>query len=113
MKNYDAKQALSIVINCAKSYENKLNNKHFLIIYQDANKVKNCCVGFREGKSADIPVTLYREDIKKLSHPTCKVLAIFCKEYNEEHYDLCTYLSKGYAIDKLPEDIKVKIEHSY
>ena len=63
-------------------------------------------VGFRSKKSADIPVTLYREDIKKLSHPTCKVLAIFCKEYNVEQYNMCTYLSKGYAINKLPEDIR-------
>ena len=38
-------------------------------------------VGFRFGKAADIPVTLYHEDIKKLSMPTCKVVAIFSKYY--------------------------------
>ena len=37
MKNYDAKQALSVIISCAKAYNKKLNNKHFLIVYQDKN----------------------------------------------------------------------------
>lgn len=198
MKNYDAKQALSIVLSCAKAYDDKLNNKHFLIVYQDKNEIKSYCVGFRnmnylhltgiktklsaqqfysacldgklsvkdisvdtkgkvqqklavlpylsellynncmigdflncgisiradyfvgdtkavisvgfrEGKSADVPVTLYRGDIKKLSNPTCKVLAIFSKEYNMKQYNKCTYLSKGYGLDKLPEDIKVNL----
>ena len=30
-------------------------------------------VGFRNGKKVDFPVTLYKEDIRKLSHPTNKV----------------------------------------
>lgn len=34
-------------------------------------------VGFRTGKSVDFPVTLYNEDIRKLTQPTCKVLVIF------------------------------------
>lgn len=198
MKNYDIRQALPIIIGCAKTYNEKLNNKHFLIVYQDKNVIKSCCVGFRdmnylhltgvktklsaqqfysaclegklsikdisvdtkgkvqqklavlpylsellyhncmigdfinsgitiradyfvgdtkavisvgfrEGKVADVPVSLYRENVKKLSHPTCKVLAIFRKEYSMECYDVCTYLSKGYTIDKVPEDIKEKL----
>jgi len=198
MKNYDAKQALSIVLSSAKAYDNKLNNKHFLIVYQDNKDIKTCCVGFRdmnflhltgiktklsaqqfysacldgklsvkdinvdtkgkvqqklavlpylpellyhncmigdfinnglsiradyfvgdtkavisvgfrEGKSVDVPVTLYREDIKKLSNPTCKVLSIFSKEYNMKQYNKCTYLSKGYSSDKLPEELKVNL----
>ena len=32
-------------------------------------------VGFRFGKNADFPVTLYKEDVRKLSQPTNKVLA--------------------------------------
>lgn len=201
MKNYDKKQALQIILRCAKAYDDKLNNKHFKIVYQDGDVNKMCCVGFRDmnflhltgvktklsaqqfyaaclagklsindidvdskgkvqqklavlpylselsyhncmvgdfinsgiairtdyfvgdtravisvgfrgGKTADVPVTLYREDIKKLSHPTCKVLAIFNKEYNMEYYNMCTYLSKGYTIDKLPEDVKAKLDDS-
>ena len=34
-------------------------------------------VGFRTGKRTDFPVTLYNEDVRKLSQPTNKVLAIF------------------------------------
>ncbi|MDE7131996.1 MAG: hypothetical protein K2O65_09400 [Lachnospiraceae bacterium] len=58
-------------------------------------------VGFRTGKSIDFPVTLYNEDIRKLTQPTCKVLAIFRKEYNEKYYMKCTYLSKGQNMNKL------------
>ena len=200
MKNYDEKHALSIILDCAKAYDEKLNNKHFLIVYQEKHLIKTCCVGFRdmnflhltgvktkisaqqfysaclerrlsvkdisvdtkgkvqqklavlpylsellynncmignfinsgiairadyfvgdtravisigfrEGKTADIPVTLYCEDIRKLSYPTCKVLAIFSKEYNMEKYNSCTYLSKGYSVEKLPETVKVKLNN--
>lgn len=58
-------------------------------------------VGFRSGKKTDNPVTLYNEDIRKLSHPTCKVLAIFSKRYDETSYERCTYLAKGQEIEKL------------
>ena len=51
-------------------------------------------VGFKVGKAADIPVTLYREDVRKLSDPTCKVLEIWCKHYDEAVYNICTYSSK-------------------
>lgn len=68
-------------------------------------------VGFRRGKSADVPVTLYHEDIRKLSNPTCKVLAIFSKQYNMEYYSKCTYLSKGIIIEELPNDVKDKLEN--
>lgn len=67
-------------------------------------------VGFREGKSVDIPVTLYNENVKKLSNPTCKVLAIFSKMYDGEKFDTCTYLSKGYEIGKFPEKIKQQLD---
>lgn len=65
-------------------------------------------VGFRTGKSIDFPATLYNEDIRKLTQPTCKVLAIFRKEYNEKYYKKCTYLSKSQDIHKLlvSEDVE-------
>ena len=73
-------------------------------------------VGFRTGKSVDFPVTLYSEDIRKLSHPTSKVLAIFVKDYRQTNYKDCTYLSKGQEIHKLPisEELKrlIQIEES-
>lgn len=58
-------------------------------------------IGFRKGNNIDFPVTLYNEDIRKLTQPTCKVLAIFCKEYNETYYMKCTYLAKKQDIHKL------------
>ena len=51
-------------------------------------------VGFKVGKAADVPVTLYHEDVRKLSHPTCKVLEIWSKQYNETEYKQCTYSAK-------------------
>ena len=64
-------------------------------------------VGFRYGKKIDMPVTLYNENVKTLSRPVYKVLAIFVKEYNEGVYAICTYLSKGQEIEKLrlPDEI--------
>jgi hypothetical protein len=195
MKNYDMKQALSIIIKAAKDYEIKLNDRHFLIIYMDKQVVKSCCVGFRDmnflhltgvktkmsaqmfysaclsgrlsvkdfsidtrgkaqqklqvlpylsellyhncmvgdfinsgiairadyfvgdtkavlsvgfrvGRTADIPVTLYNESIKKLSNPTCRVLGIFSRRYNEDKFGRCTYLAKDCTIDSFSEEIK-------
>ena len=69
-------------------------------------------VGFRYGKKMDFPVTLYKEDVRKLSQPTNKVLAIFVRDYKQQNYTECTYLSKGQEIDKLSiaEEIKVLIQ---
>ncbi len=58
-------------------------------------------VGFRFGKNADFPVTLYKEDVRKLSQPTNKVLAIFVKDYKKHRYTECAYLSKGQKLAKL------------
>ena len=56
----------------------------------------------------DFPVTLYKEDVRKLTQPTNKVLAIFRKEYNEQYYSECTYFSKEWETSKdaVSEDIK-------
>lgn len=69
-------------------------------------------VGFRYGKKMDFPVTLYKEDVRSLTKPTNKVLAIFSKKYQEYNYTECTYLSKGQEINKLPvsEEIRKLIQ---
>ena len=60
----------------------------------------------------DFPVTLYKEDVRSLTKPTNKVLAIFSKKYQENNYTECTYLSKGQEINKLPalEEIRKLIQ---
>lgn len=58
-------------------------------------------VGFRYGKKVDMPVTLYNENVKTLSRPVYKVLAIFAKKYDESIYTICTFLSKGQELEKL------------
>ncbi|MBQ3558408.1 MAG: hypothetical protein IJA07_02695 [Agathobacter sp.] len=65
-------------------------------------------VGFRYGKNVDFPVTLYKEDVRKLTQPTNKVLAIFRRNFDQENYTECTYLSKGQEIGKLPLDKDIK-----
>ena len=190
MAKYDKKAALKIMIEAAKKYEEKLNDKHFLIIYQEKKNTKTVSVGFRDmnflhmtgvktrlsaqqfyaaclesklsehdfeidnkgkvqqklmvlpyladllyhhcmigdfinsgiciranyfvgdtravlsvgfrnGKKTDFPVTLYNEDVRKLSKPTNKVLAIFSKYYKDQYYDNCTYLAKNESIQEL------------
>ena len=201
MKKYDKKSAIKIIVHAAKEYEEKLNNKHFLIVYQKKSLTKTVEIGFRDmnflhltgvktklsaqqfyaaclesklaerdfeidnkgkvqqklivltclsklmshhclvgefinsgvyiradyfvgdtkailsvgfcnGNRVDYPVTLYNEDVKRLSNPTNKVLAIFSKSYKEKCYNKCTYLSKGQEIGKLKleEDIRKRIE---
>ena len=67
-------------------------------------------IGFRYGKTADVPVTLYNESVKRLTNPTCKVLAIFAKQYQLKKYDECTYLSKGCEIGNFSEEIIEKLD---
>ena len=52
-------------------------------------------------KKADLPVTLYKENVRKLTRPTNRVLAIFSKHYKNQHYDNCTYLAKNQSIQEL------------
>lgn len=197
MAKYDKKSALQIIVNAANEYDVKLNNKHFLVVYQEGGRTETVCVGFRDmnflhmtgvkaklsaqqfysacldgklsendfeidnkgkvqqklvvlpylsellynncmignfinsgiciradyfvgntkavlsvgfraGKSVDFPVTLYNEDVRKLSQPTNKVLAIFVKDYQQQSYRECTYLSKGQEIHKLPLSADMK-----
>lgn len=58
------------------------------------------CVGFRYGKTVDMPVTLYHEDVRKMMQPANKVLGIFAKRYNETVYSKCTYLAKGHNMEE-------------
>ena len=190
MAKYDKKAALKIMIEAAKQYKEKLNDKHFLIVYREGKYIKTVDVGFRDmnflhmtgvktrlsaqqfyaaclesklseydfeidnkgkvqqklmvlpylaellyhhcmigdfinsgiciradyfvgdakavlsvgfrtGKKTDFPVTLYKEDVRKLSQPTNKVLAIFSKYYKDQHYNNCTYLAKNQSIHEL------------
>ena len=39
MAKYDKKAALKIIVNVAKEFDKKLNDKHFLIVYQESGKV--------------------------------------------------------------------------
>lgn len=194
MKNVNKKQAIKIITDAAKKYDELLNKKHFLIIYQTKRNIEyvkidfrsqyflhltgvetslsakvfysaclnnrlseqniklqthghtqrklfvlpylhellfNHCMignslnngvrinanyfvgntktvlslGFRNVDDIDIPVSLYCENIKKLTAPTYKVLGIFSKMYYEEKFNVCTY-SSGLEELQLPEYIK-------
>lgn len=68
-------------------------------------------VGFRNGKNIDMPVTLFNEDVRKLIKPSCKVIAIFRKAYDEEKYMECTYHAKDIDLAKVsfPENVKTDL----
>lgn len=67
-------------------------------------------VGFRIGKRIDIPISLYNESVKVLTRPTCKVYAIFVKNFRDIKYSICTYLSKGYQIEQLSNEIRALLD---
>lgn len=66
-------------------------------------------VGFRSNSSVDFPVSLYNDDIRKLSNPTCQVLAIYSKRYNETNYTDITYCIKDFDKSILPSNILDRI----
>lgn len=198
MKNYNAKSAMPVILQAAKDYDEKLKDRHFLIVYWKRTSVESCCVGFRamhflhltgvqtkmpasmfysaclsgrlsvndisvdkrgkaqqklavlpylpellyhncmigdfihsgiaikadyfvgdtkavisvgfrENGTVGIPVTLYHENIKILSSPTCKVLAIFSKRYHEDKFNECTYLSRGCEIGRFPDEVRQRL----
>lgn len=48
-------------------------------------------LGFRNGDTVDNPVSLYNEDIRKLTAPTNRVVAIYSKPFDAEKYETITY----------------------
>lgn len=66
-------------------------------------------VGFRNNGNVDIPVTLYNENINKLTNPTYKVIAIFSKIYNEDKFNVCTY-SNNFDMSQITDDIQKMLD---
>ena len=64
-------------------------------------------VGFRREHGKDLPVTLYSGDVRKLTNPTNKVVAIFVRSFPDEIYKEQTYISKEIRFEdlKLPNDL--------
>ena len=64
-------------------------------------------VGFRRESNRDVPVTLYSGDVRKLTSPTNKVLAILTRRYPETKYKELTYVSKNLNLNglELPSDV--------
>ena len=58
-------------------------------------------VGFRNSKGPDIPVTLYRGDVRKIINPTNKVLAIYRRTFPEKTYTMVTYKAKEIDLNEL------------
>lgn len=48
MAKYDKKAAVKIMVEAVKKYEEKLNDRHFLIIYREGKDTKTASVGFRD-----------------------------------------------------------------
>lgn len=66
-------------------------------------------VGFRKESDRDVPVTLYSGDVRKLTNPTNKVLAIFMRCYPEKEYKETSYVAKGVNIAELELPAEVVI----
>ena len=48
MKNYTKQEVLKIILSVAKEYDEKINDKHFKIIYQKGKDKEEVIVGFRD-----------------------------------------------------------------
>ncbi|MCR4787072.1 MAG: hypothetical protein K5888_00655 [Lachnospiraceae bacterium] len=58
-------------------------------------------VGFRRESTCDIPVTLYKGDIRKLTSPSNRVLVIFTRSYPSKEYKEITYMAKNIILSDL------------
>ena len=47
MAKYDKKAALKIIVEAAKKYEEKLNDKHFLIVYREGKNTKTVVLEYK------------------------------------------------------------------
>ena len=47
-KNVDIKTAIKIVTEAAKEYEERLNDRHFMVVYQEGAETKTVQFGFRD-----------------------------------------------------------------
>ena len=47
-KNVDIKTAIKIVTEAAKEYEERLNDRHFMVVYQEGTETKTIQFGFRD-----------------------------------------------------------------
>ena len=47
-KNVDIKTAIKIVTEAAKEYEERLNDRHFMVVYQEGAETKTVHFGFRD-----------------------------------------------------------------
>ena len=77
MAKYDKKAALKIMIEAVKQYEEKLNDKQFLIIYRERKDIKTVNVGFRD-------MNFLHMIIPELSEPPVRTLGATIPE-NESH----------------------------
>lgn len=73
---YDKKKALSIIVEAAKQYDEKLKGQHFLILYQDGKEQKYAEIGFRDlnflhltGVKTKLPAQRFSNQIISLEIP--------------------------------------------
>jgi len=48
IKNTDIKAAIRIVTDAAKQYDERLKDRHFLVVYQEGSETKTVQLGFRD-----------------------------------------------------------------
>lgn len=70
--------------------------------YFVGNTAKRVAIGFKTGKFYDTPVTLYNEDIRKITRSTDKVICVWRRAKNEDGYS-CVYCAKEYDAEALLE----------
>ena len=58
-------------------------------------------LGIKKNRKTDIPVSLYKEDVRKLISPKNKVLLIMKKRFDDAVYSEVTYISKKFDTSTL------------
>ena len=66
-------------------------------------------VGFRKELNCGVPVTLYNGDVRKLTNPTNRVIAVFARTYPEKVYTETTFIARDINLSEidLPSQVRV------
>lgn len=64
-------------------------------------------VAFRRDKTYDFPVSLYCEDVRKLTNRTTKVLAVWCRSFGDSKFTQVTYCAKDIDAGTLLAELNI------
>lgn len=70
------------------------------------------CIGFKEANGFYIPISILKEDVRKVIYNNGRVVAIFYKNKKDSKYSNIKHINKkvSFCLDELPNEIQLKLD---